>query len=206
MPVDRERIGGLGICGSGSYLISAAKIDSRIRAIATTSMYDMGADGRSGIQGSQNLDQRREQIETASAQRWAEAAGEDIVYGGGTPLELTDEVNEIGRELFDYYRTSRAMFTPPGSTPNITTHRTIASNVKMMNFYPFNDIETISPRPLLFVSGDQAHSKSFSEDAFSRAAEPKEIFWVEGAGHVDLYNRVELIPFAKFTQFFQENL
>ena len=67
------------------------------------------------------------------------------------------------------------------------------SNTKFMNFYPFNDIETISPRPLLFITGDQAHSKEFSEDAYKRAAEPKELYYVAGAGHVDLYDRVELI-------------
>ena len=68
------------------------------------------------------------------------------------------------------------------------------------------DRDTISPRPLLFISGDQAHSREFSEDAYRLAAEPKELYWVTGAGHVDLYDRVELIPFAKLTQFFQENL
>jgi fermentation-respiration switch protein FrsA (DUF1100 family) len=75
-----------------------------------------------------------------------------------------------------------------------------------MNFYPFNDIETISPRPMLFISGDQAHSREFSEDAYSKAGEPKELFWVPGAGHVDLYDRTELIPFDKLTHFFQTNL
>jgi fermentation-respiration switch protein FrsA (DUF1100 family) len=71
-----------------------------------------------------------------------------------------------------------------------------------MNFYPFNDIETISPRPLLFISGDQAHSRQFSEDACQRAAEPEELAWVPGAGHVDLYDRVNLIPWTKLTAFF----
>jgi len=75
-----------------------------------------------------------------------------------------------------------------------------------MNFYPFNDIETISPRPMLFITGDQAHSKEFSEDAYQRAAEPKELYIVPGAGHVDLYDRTDLIPFAKLTHFFKDNL
>ena len=75
-----------------------------------------------------------------------------------------------------------------------------------MNFYPFNDIETISPRPLLFIAGDQAHSREFSEDAYQRAAEPKELHWVKGANHVDLYDRVNLIPFAKLTDFFHKHL
>ena len=54
-----------------------------------------------------------------------------------------------------------------------------------MNFYPFNDIETISPRPMLFITGTEAHSREFSEDAYRRAAEPKELHWIPGAGHVD---------------------
>lgn len=75
-----------------------------------------------------------------------------------------------------------------------------------MNFYPFNDIETISPRPLLFISGDEAHSIEFSEEAFELAAEPKELYLVKDAGHVDLYDRVNLIPFDKLNDFFSENL
>lgn len=59
---------------------------------------------------------------------------------------------------------------------------------------------------MLFISGDQAHSREFSEDAYSRAGEPKELFWVPGAGHVDLYDRTELIPFQRLTDFFRTSL
>ena len=75
-----------------------------------------------------------------------------------------------------------------------------------MNFYPFNDIETTSPRPMLFITGDNAHSREFSEEAHRLAAEPKEFFIVPGAGHVDLYDRVKLIPFDKLTSFFGQHL
>ena len=75
-----------------------------------------------------------------------------------------------------------------------------------MNFYPFNDIETISPRPLLFITGDQAHSKEFSEDAYKRAAMPKELVYVKGTGHVDLYDKTDLIPFDKLETFFKTHL
>ena len=75
-----------------------------------------------------------------------------------------------------------------------------------MNFYPFNDIETISPRPMLFIAGSEAHSKEFSEDAYRRAGEPKELYIVPGAGHVDLYDKVNLIPFDKLKDFFREHL
>ena len=97
-------------------------------------------------------------------------------------------------------------FTPEGATTETTTHPTLTSNIKFMNFYPFNDIETISPRPMLFITGDQAHSKEFSEDAYRRAAEPKELLIVPGAGHVDLYDCVDMIPFDKLGNFFKTNL
>ena len=119
---------------------------------------------------------------------------------------LTADTHPIQREFYDFYRTPRGEFTPAGASQQRTTKPTVTSNVKFMNFYPFNDIETISPRPMLFISGDQAHSREFSEDAYARAAEPKELVWVPGAGHVDLYDRVDLIPFAKLTSFFKQNL
>ena len=75
-----------------------------------------------------------------------------------------------------------------------------------MNFYPFNDIETISLRPMLFITGANAHSREFSEDAYRLAGEPKELLVVPGAGHVDLYDRVNLIPFDKMTSFFRQQL
>ncbi|KAJ0109468.1 hypothetical protein J7T55_000393 [Diaporthe amygdali] len=204
--VDRERIGALGICGSGSFVISAAKIDARIKAIATSSMYDMGAANRNGLRHSQTVEQRKEVVAQASRSRWSETEGGEIEVSGGTPIVLTSNSTAVDAEFFDFYRTSRGEFTPEGTTPNRTTKPTVTSHVKFLNFYPFNDIDTISPRPLLFVSGDQAHSREFSEDAYANAAEPKELFWVPGAGHVDLYDRVELIPFDKFTDFFRENL
>ena len=87
----------------------------------------------------------------------------------------------------------------------LTTHPTLTSNVKFMNFYPFTDIETISPRPMLFIAGDNAHSLEFSEEAYRLAGEPKELLIVPGAGHVDLYDRVTMIPFDKLTAFFRAN-
>ena len=204
--VDRERIGAVGICGSGSFVISAAKIDPRIKAIATSSMYDMGASNRNGLEESQSVQERKEVIAAAAEQRWVEVDGGEIEYTSGTPQEITPDSDPVAREFYDFYRTPRGEFTPDGSSPELTTHPTLSSNVKFMNFYPFNDIDTISPRPLLFISGDQAHSREFSEDAYERAEEPKELYWVPGAGHVDLYDRVDLIPFDKLTEFFQANI
>ena len=203
---DREKIGAIGICGSGSFAISAAKIDPRLKAVATISMYDMGAANRNGLNHSLTLAQRKQIIADAAEQRYVEFQGGATKYTSGTVHEITGKSNPIEREFYDFYRTPRGEFTPAGSSPLLTTHPTLSSNTKFMNFYPFNDIETISPRPLLFITGDQAHSKEFSEDAYKRAAEPKELYYVAGAGHVDLYDRVELIPFDKLESFFKANL
>ena len=204
--VDKKQIGVIGVCGSGSFVINAAKIDPRMKAIATVSMYDMGAANRNSLNHSQTLDQRKQIIAAAAEQRYAEFTGGAIQYTGGTDHALTADTHPIQREFFDFYRTPRGEYTPKGGSALTTTHPTLTSNVKFMNFYPFNDIETISPRPMLFITGDQAHSKEFSEDAYKLAAEPKELHIVPGAGHVDLYDRVNLIPWDKLTTFFHRHL
>ncbi|XQS15874.1 alpha/beta hydrolase [Citrobacter telavivensis] len=204
--VDPENIGVLGICGSGSFAISAAKIDPRMKAIATVSMYDMGSAFRHGLNHSQTPEQRQAFIKSAIEQRFAEFKGAEKAYIPGTVNKLDDSTPAIQREFFDFYRTERGGYTPQGEKEELTTKPLLSSIGKFMNFYPFNDIETISPRPMLFITGDQAHSKEFSEDAWKRAAQPKELYVVPGAGHVDLYDRTDLIPFGKLTSFFKTNL
>jgi uncharacterized protein len=204
--VDKARIGAIGICGSGSFVISAAKIDPRIKAVATVNMYDMGAVTRNGLKHGQSLEQRKAIIASAAEQRDVEFGGGETKYTGGTDNQLTADTHPIQREFFDFYRTPRGEFTPKGSTPLLTTHPTLTSNVKFMNFYPFNDIDMISPRPMLFVAGEVAHSREFSEDAYRLAGQPKELLIIPGANHVDLYDRVKLIPFDKLTAFFQQHL
>lgn len=204
--VDRERIGGIGVCGSGSFIIGAAKIDPRLKAIATVSMYDMGAAVRNGLKKAVTLEQRKQMLVAAAEQRDVEFAGGKIEYTGGTTHQLTADTDPVQREFYDFYRTPRGEFTPAGSSPLLTTHPTLSSLPKFLNHYPFNDIETISPRPLLFITGDQAHSREFSEDAYARAVDPKELVVVPNAGHVDLYDRVDLIPFDRLDGFFREHL
>jgi fermentation-respiration switch protein FrsA (DUF1100 family) len=204
--IDRERIGVLGICASGGFVISAAKIDPRMKAIATVSMYDMGGVSRNALKHSLTLEQRKKIIEEAAEQRYVEFTGGQTKYTSGTVHELDANTDPIQREFYEFYRTPRGEFTPKGSSPKVTTHPTLSSNIKFMNFYPLVDIETISPRPMLFITGDVAHSREFSEEAYKLAGEPKELVIVPGAGHVDLYDRVNLIPFDKLTAFFAEHL
>jgi len=204
--IDRERIGVIGICGSGSFAISAAKIDPRLKAIATVSMYDMGAANRNALRHSLTVEQRKQVIKDAAEQRYVEFTGGETKYTSGSVHEITEKSHPIEIEFYEFYRTPRGEFTPEGSSPKLTTHPTLTSNVKFMNFYPFNDIETISPRPMLFIAGETAHSIEFSEEAYKLAAEPKELLIVKGAGHVDLYDRVKMIPWTKLTDFFRKSL
>lgn len=204
--VDREKIGVIGVCGSGGFAISAAKIDPRIKAITTVSMYDMGGVTRNALHHSLSIEQRKQMAAEAAQERYTEFEGAPRKYTGGTADSIEENSHPIAVEFFEFYRTPRGQYTPKGLEPKLTTHPTLTSNVKFLNFYPFNDIDTISPRPILFITGDKAHSKEFSEEAYKLAAQPKELYYVKGAGHVDLYDRVNIIPFDKITEFFTKNI
>lgn len=200
--VDAEHIGVLGICGGGCYSVSAAQIDHRIKAVATLSMYDMGRARRQGLGDATTYEQRMNTLDEIGKQRTAEFAGgarKDI----RALLEKTDaSTPQYALEFLDYYD------TPRGNHPNSTAYYTFTSLAPMMNFFPFAQIETISPRPMLFIVGERAVSAYFSEDAYAKAAEPKELFVVPGASHVDLYDRPEYleITLPKLDTFFKQNL
>lgn len=198
--VDREEIGAIGICGSGSFVLSAAKIDSRIKAIATASMYDMGRAARQGINDSVNDEERKKMIEAASMQRWNEYNGGEKQFQIGTPETIDENSPDIAKEFYSYYRTKR------GFHPRATTAMSVISSISLMNYYPLENIDIISPRPILFIAGEKAHSRYFSEDAYKKAKEPKELIIIPNANHVDLYDRTDLIPFDKLADFFNTNL
>ncbi|WP_241610599.1 alpha/beta hydrolase [Rosenbergiella epipactidis] len=204
--VDRNGIGVIGICGSGSFAISAAKIDPRLKAIATVSMYNMGAVTRHGLHNGISLEQRKAMIAAAAEQRYVEFTGGKTKWVDYLPVKLPADADPIRREFYDFYRTTRGQVVPAGMTVEQSQNRPISSEVKFNNFYPFADIESISPRPMLFITGSEAHSREFSEDAYKRAGQPKELVIIPGAGHVDLYDRTQFIPFTKLTEFFKKNL
>lgn len=198
--VDRERVGVIGICGSGGFALSAAAVDPRMKAIATISMYDMGRDRRQGLGDTMTLKDRKKALEDIARQRYVEFEGGPRRYVIGTPENISETSPQAAREFFDYYR------TPRGHHPRSTTAATLTSDMAFMNFFPFAQIASISPRPILFIAGEKANSRYFSEDAFKLAAEPKTLHLVPGAGHVDLYDRVNLIPFDALETFFKKHL
>ncbi len=198
--VDQSRIGVIGICGSGGFVLSAAAVDPRMKAIATVSMYDMGRDRRQGLGDTMEMEDRRKAMEDVAQQRYVEFLGGQTRYVIGTMETITKDSPAVAREFYDYYRTDR------GHHPRSTTALSLTSNQALMNFFPFAQIETISPRPILFIAGEVANSRYFSEDAFKLASQPKELYIVPAAGHVDLYDRTKMIPWDKLVTFFNEHL
>lgn len=202
--VDRNRIGVIGICGSGGFAITAAQVDKRIKAIATASMYDMSRVNRYGWEDSMKKEDYDKMLEQLGEQRWKDFENGTPEYKPSFPATPVTEVPEgldpIGSEFWEYYAMER------GHHPRAQGGFTTTSNLSFINFPLMNYIETVSPRPILFIIGENAHSRYFSEDAYKKAAEPKELYIVPGARHIDLYDRTDRIPFDKLTTFFSENL
>ena len=198
--VDRERIGVIGVCGSGGFGLAAAEIDPRIKAVATASMYDIGQARRQGLAEALDNAALQKDLEKVAAWRWAEVDGAERAMVIGTPETITGASTAIDREFYDYYR------TPRGQHPRATTAFSRTSDAQMSLFWSYQHLDWISPRPVLFITGDKAHSRIFSERAFKLASEPKDLFVVPNAGHVDLYDRVSLIPFDKLKTFFDRHL
>lgn len=201
--VDADKIGVIGICGGGCYSVSATQIDHRIKALATISMYDMGHARRQGVGDTQTYEQRMAILDEIGRQRTAE-------YGGATrrdiralPEKVDENTPKFAIDFLDYYDNPQR-----GQHPNSTGYYSYTSLAPMMNFFPFAQIETISPRPVLFIVGENAVSKYFSEDAYEKAAEPKELFVVPEATHVDLYDQPKYlkITIPKLDAFFKQYL
>ncbi|WP_329190229.1 alpha/beta hydrolase [Actinacidiphila glaucinigra] len=203
--VDPERIGALGICASGGYVLPAAAGDRRIKAVGTVSAVDVSRQFRLGADGTQDAAVFQGMLEAAAAARTAEARGE-------TPPVLTlfpdtaDQARAMGGEHgvdgFDYYRTPRARH------PRAADFFTWSSVDRIAAFDAFAAVPLIGPRPLLMVVGSRAVTAWMSVDAFQRATGPKELHWIEGAGHVALYDQERYVDPAveKLAGFFTRNL
>ncbi len=198
--VDRERIGVIGICGSGGFAMAATEIDPRIKALATVSMYDIGQAMRQGLSETLDKSAMDKMLDNIAAQRWTEAEGGKPAYPVGVVDKVTAETGPVEKEFYDYYR------TPRGQHPRGTNAFMLSSFAPYMLFSAFEHANWISPRPVLFIAGENAHSLSFSKQAFSKAAEPKELYTVPNAGHVDLYDKMDLIPWTKLESFFGDSL
>ncbi|CAN7324712.1 alpha/beta hydrolase [Massilia sp. LjRoot122] len=217
--VDRKRIGVIGICGFSGMALTAASSDSRIRAVATASMYDMSRSMSRSHRDSYTLEQRRKVIDYLGEQRWKDAESGKYALGyhelpfdergnivKGTrilPETLPRDPDPVLASFFDYYRTKRGCH-PRGI--NSTTAWTATTPMSFFSFPMAANLEMIAPRPVLLVAGEKAHSRYYSEDVYKAAQGAGELLIVSGADHVDLYDRLDKIPFDRLTAFFRQHL
>lgn len=201
--VERERIGIIGICGWGGMALNAAAVDKRIKAVATSTMYDMSRVMAKGYNDSLSQEDRSKTLEQLSRQRWVDAEqGKPAV--GPVSLELQGGEPQFVVEYAGYYKSKERGFHPRAINSNASW--TLTTPLSFMNMPLLSYIDEISPRPLLLIHGENAHSRYFSETAYAAAAQPKELVIIEGANHVDLYDQVDKIPFDKLQSFFTEHL
>lgn len=199
--VDRNKIGAIGICGSGGFALTAAQVDHRIKAVATASMYDMSRVIRNGWKDSMTDGERNKVLDQLGEQRWKDFENNSPQLTPQFPAEIPSAgLDPITSEFFEYY------VAPRGYHPNSIGAFSMTSAMSFMNFSLLDHIKSISPRPILFIMGENAHSRYFTEDSYKMAAEPKELYIVKGARHIDLYDRKDLIPFDKLESFFKANL
>ncbi|HSR18987.1 MAG TPA: alpha/beta hydrolase, partial [Ignavibacteriaceae bacterium] len=179
-------------------------VDKRIKAVATTSMYDMSRVMAKGYYDKLTIEQRTQKLEQMSQQRWTDA--ESGIFAPGPrilPEMLKGNESKFVVDYFNYYRTPRGFHS---NSPNSNGAWTATTAISFMNFPLLTYIKEISPRPILLIAGENAHSRYFSENAYNAAAEPKELMIIPNAVHVDLYDRVDVIPFDKLETFFKEHL
>jgi hypothetical protein len=202
---DPERIGVLGICASGGYAIPAAATDHRVRAVASVSGVDIARQFRLGADGAQDPSVVSHLLDQAAAARSAEANGADTQVFKLFP-DTAEQAAELGgkhsAEGFEYY------CTPRGQHPRSAKSLPWTSVDRIAAFDAFARADLIAPRPLLLLAGREAVTSWMAVEAFGNAREPKELYWVDGASHVDLYDKEEYVAeaVARLADFFTASL
>lgn len=167
-------------------------------------MYDMTRVMSKGYYDAVTVEERTKILEQLGQQRWIDAEkGTPAPSTNNLPEKLTGNEPQFVKDYFDYYKTPRG-FHP--NSINSNSAWTATNPLSFMNMPILTYIKEISPRPILLIAGDNAHSKYFSEDAYKMANEPKELMIISNAVHVDLYDKVDVIPFDKLATFFTKNL
>lgn len=198
------RIGSLGICAGGCYAMCNAPTELRARAVATVSMFNLG-DARRRAMGLLSYEERMKRLKDAGEQRSKEARGEPVrlvPVVPESPAEFTDKTPDLYRQGYEYYVTPRAKH------PNSPNRYMFSSLPLQMAFFPFDQVETISPRPILMIVGEKADTRFWSDEVYAKAQEPKELFVVDGATHMDMYDKPQFVGPAvvKLTAFFGKAL
>lgn len=202
--VDPERIGIIGICGWGGMAINAAAMDTRIKATVASTMYDMTRVNANGYFDSENTAEARyEKKKAMNAQRTEDYRSGSYALAGGVVDPLPEDAPQFVKDYYAYYKTPRG-YHPRSLNSNGGWN--ITSSLSFMNM-PLLQYSQEIRSAVLLVHGEKAHSCYFSRDAFQKLTEDnKELLIIPGASHVDLYDRMDVIPFEKLKRFFEEYL
>ncbi|HEP8939988.1 TPA: alpha/beta hydrolase [Pseudomonas aeruginosa] len=203
--VDAARIGTLGVCAGGGYTLHEAQTDPRVKAVAGVVAYDIGDATRTGIDGSPvSAEDRLNLLQSVAEQLNKEAAGAPLLVQQLLPSrdQLDASTPNFVREATDYY------LTPRGAHPNARNHFVVTSPGLHMAYYPLEHMELVAPRPVLLIAGERAETLKFSQAAYAKAQQPKELLVIPGASHFDLYDKPEYVTPAvdKLAEFFGEHL
>ena len=202
--VDPERIGIIGICGWGGMAVKAAAQDTRIKATAAMTMYDMTRVTANGYFDAEDSEQTRfEKKRAMNAQRIEDYKNGSYALAGGVVDPLPDDAPQFVKDYYAYYKTQRG-YHPRSLNSNGGWN--VTSSLPFMNL-PILQYASEIRSAVLLVHGEKAHSRYFSESVYKKlTGDNKELRIIPGASHTDLYDQMSLIPFEKLNTFFQENL
>ena len=202
--VESECIGIIGICGWGGLAINAAAADPRIKATVASTMYDMSRVNANGyFDADDNTEARNKLRKALAAQRTEDFRNGFQKPGGGVPDQLPAEAPQFMKDYHDYYKTQRGYHK---RSLNSNQGRNATGAIPFINF-PLMSRASEIESAVLIIHGEKAHSRYFSEDAFSKLkGDNKELMIIPGAVHTDLYDKTDIIPFGRLEAFFNRYL
>lgn len=201
--VDPERIGIIGICGWGGLALNAAAIDTRIKATVASTMYDMSRVSANGYFDSVDADQRYSLRQQLNKQRTEDAHNHSYKLAGGVVDPLPNDAPQFVKDYYGYYKTKRGYHK---RSLNSNGGWNVTSALSFINM-PLLAYSSEIRSAVLMIHGEKAHSRYFSDDAFKKLkGDNKELMIIPGANHVDLYDRMDVIPFDKIEKFFKTYL
>ena len=202
--VDPERIGIIGICGWGGMAINAAAIDTRIKATPAMTMYDMTRVTANGYFDAEDSEQARfEKKKAMNAQRIEDYKSGSYALAGGVVDPLPEDAPQFVKDYYAYYKTPRGYHS---RSLNSNGGWNVTSSLSFLNM-PILQYSSEIRSAVLLVHGEKAHSRYFSETAYSKlTGDNKELLIIPGANHTDLYDQMGIIPFEKLNAFFTEYL
>ena len=202
--VDPERIGIIGICGWGGMALNAAAIDTRIKATAAITMYDMTRVTANGYFDAEDSEQARfEKKKAMNAQRIEDYKSGSYALAGGVVDPLPEDAPQFVKDYYAYYKTPRGYHS---RSLNSNGGWNVTSSLSFLNM-PILQYSSEIRSAVLLVHGEKAHSRYFSETAYSKlTGDNKELLIIPDANHTDLYDQMDIIPFEKLNAFFTEYL